>query len=152
MRRGSAQKGLSYVDQNRHCMVTIEDDVLGIKREILERWPGFAEGRVGSLNVEFDKDSLEWVVIQIERDGTQSMVFSVDKLDQRVIERLERADQNSRSYKPFDEEIDEHNEKLEAERERRFTEQIHDIGERLVHAFHKDGLIHRPKVFISNKP
>lgn len=142
---------MSYVDANRGRVVTFTDDVLGIKRAILDRWPGWAERRFGALNVEFDNEAEEWIILQIEKNGTESLVFATKCLDQRVIERLQRADQAANNGVDFAEEIDKENERLERERERRFEEQIADATERLVHAFKKDGLIIKPSVFIPNK-
>lgn len=141
--RRLATPGLSYVDANAGRVVTFTDDVLGIKAEILGRWPEITD-------VLFDTDINKWLIIQTERDGTQSLLFETEYLDGRVIERIERADRSSGRNEDILDEVDKHNDELERDRERRFEDKINDAGERLMFALIQDGLVHRPKAFFSS--
>jgi hypothetical protein len=129
-RRTFAPPGVSYVDAFRG-LVTIEDDVLGVKRQIEERWP--------SLEVAFDKDRLVWMIIE-HGDTRHSLVFETSTLDGRVIERIEKADQQSPNSIDFLDAMDKVNEEIERDRDRRFSDQIGDFGERFLHALKQDGV------------
>jgi hypothetical protein len=143
--RNPARKGLSYLDANQHRLVTIESDVLGIKQRILETWPGW-------FDVYFDEFAESWVIVQHCKDGVDRLFAETDRLDERILQRIHDADQEVRGQEDPLALIDEFNDKLQAENDRVFGEQIQDVAERLVHAFHKDGLINRPRAFIGNTP
>jgi hypothetical protein len=115
-----------------HGLVTVEDDVLGIKRQIVERWP--------SLDVILDKDRLVWMIIENCENGDQKLCFETKSLDHRVFDRIEAADQHSPNAVDFFEAMQKHNDELERDRDRRFYEQIGDFGERFMHALKKDGV------------
>jgi len=143
--RKPAKQGLSYFDANRQRLVTIESDVLGIKQKIMETWPGW-------FDVFFDDWAECWVIVQHCKDGVDRLFYQTDTLDERVLDQIHAADSEVRGQEDALALIDKFNEKISAEQDRVFGEAIQDAGERLVHAFHKDGLINRPKVFISNTP
>lgn len=142
----SAAPGLSYAAANGRKLVTVTDDVLGIKREIQERWPGF-------INVYFEEEDEVWVLTQIEKSGTESLLFTCEALDRRVIERLQRADNaaagaNTNIY----DELEKENQRVEQERERNLIDKTHEMGERLIHAFKKDGIADHPDIYgVSNR-
>lgn len=149
-KRALAKKGLSYVDANRGRVVTIEDDVLGIKAQIEERWP--------NLYVVIDYDGgangdPTFCVVERCADGVDRLGLERPYLDERLIRDLEAADTwRSGQEDPFAL-IEAHNAKMEAEEEARFADLIGDVGERLAHAFVKDGFDGSVRrTFISNKP
>src|SRR6476659_10936192 len=100
--RRAAKPGLSYVDANRGRIVEFEDDVLGIKKEILSRW-------AGRLDCFWDKESMEWVVVEHCSDGVDRLVFTETALDQRVIDRLHRADTHAKGQEDPDALVDAYN-------------------------------------------
>lgn len=136
--RGS---GMSYADMNRNCLVTIEDDVLSVKKQILDRWPDF----IG--DVYWDKDRMVWIITQIEVDGTESLLFESQTLDQRVIGRIEAADRWSRDNPDILDEIDKLNDQREKEIDAKTNEQLVEVADRLRHAWKKDGLYDHPDVY-----
>lgn len=143
--RKPARKGLSYLNANQDRLVTIESDVLGIKQRIQEKWPGW-------FDVYFDDYAESWVIVQHCSDGVDRLFAETQQLDERVLQRIQAADSTVRGQEDPLALIDEYNDKVTAENERVFGEQIQEVAERLVHAFHKDGLINRPRAFIGNKP
>lgn len=116
-----------------------------MKRRIEEEFEGV-------IGVFFDTDpSAEcWVITQLERDGTVSLLFTTKALSEGTIERIRRCDQTKHpNYDPL-KEIEKEEAELEREKDRRFEERIGDMGERLFLALRKDGAIHAPKVYLSN--
>lgn len=130
-----ALKGLSYFDANRHKLVEVSGEALEVKRQVCERWP--------QLDMHFDKDDLVWVVVQTVEEGpdtgTQKLVGKYRRID-NLIEILDRADPTSSRYKDPLEAMDKAAAEVEKEEESQFREIVGDAGERLVHAFKKDGL------------
>src|SRR3954454_10277414 len=110
-------KGLSYADANAGRVVTIEDDVLGIKREIEERWP--------ELHVYIDKDKCPptFIVAQDTGDG-ERLAFERPYLDRRLVETIEEADKfRLAGGDPMDL-IEAHNAKVDKERQEAFDDQM----------------------------
>jgi hypothetical protein len=131
-RRRQAQIGLSYVDANRGRVVSIESDVLEIGRRIEERWP--------ELEAFWDKDQMEYIVIEHCKDGVDRFVCARPYLDERLIQDLEAADTHKRGQEDPVATVDALNAAIEARHDREFSELIGDVGERLAHALHKDGV------------
>lgn len=140
MKRSVPLPGLSYVDANRGRLCTFTEDVLGYKEAIQARWP--------ELQVVWDKENEEWVIIETDREGTQSMVFATASLGQHTIDRLNRA-QNCNSDAL--QEIESWNTRMEKEEERLFSEKIGAVGEKLAWAFRKDEMNGpEPRIFFSS--
>lgn len=94
----------------------------------------------------WDNETHEHLIIEHCKDGTDALVFKTKTfLEQAIRERLHRAD--CLLSDPFDE-IEKHNDAIEREQDRRFEDQIGDVGERLAWAFAKDGLTVRPKISV----
>lgn len=127
MKRRVPAPGLSYVDVNPGRLVMFHEDVLGYKSVIQTRWP--------ELSVVWDTDNEEWVVIETDKHGAQSLVFATKALGEHTLERLGRAD-NTRSD-PF-EDVESWNARMEAAQERANADRIHDVGEKLAWAIRKD--------------
>lgn len=148
-RRHLAKKGLSYVDANRGRVVTVEDDVLGIKAKIEDEFP--------ELYVCIDYEGgpngdPTFLVVERCQDGVDRLGIERAYLDDRLLDDIRRADTHRRGQEDPVALLDAYNEMIEKEKEREFADRIGDVGERLVHAFAKDGVIVRPKIFVSNKP
>lgn len=140
MRLKVASRDLSIVDANGGRLVTYQEDVLGIKRRIEETWP--------ELCVVFDLVDEEWVIYEQCLDGVDRLLFKTRVLDQRAMDRIARADMNSQD--PL-KDIDDYNDALEREQDRRFEDAIGDAGERLAHALWKDGVGGKLSVFFPNR-
>lgn len=146
--RRAPRAGMSYVDANLGRVVEVEDDVLGIKAQIQERWP--------SLRVYLDKDNFSaghppWIVTEVCLDGVERLIGEYEALDGRLIRRLELADQYARdSVDPCDL-IDKLNDEVEKKMEAELIDKMGENNERLLHAMRKDGLTSR-KVFIRDNP
>lgn len=137
MKRAVPSPGLSYVDVNPGRLITFHEDVLGYKSVIEARWP--------ALKCMWDTDSMEWVITQVDREGTESLVFTTKMLGEHTMERLGDAD-NSKSD-PL-KSIDDWNSKMEKEQERRNADRIHEVGEKLAWAIRKDEFCGpKPRIF-----
>jgi len=136
MRRRLARPGLTYVEANSGRLVTETAELLDAKAEIRERWP--------DLDVYFDHFERVFVVVQkvwspehqchIER-AFMSRPYCGDKL----IEDIIKADPTSSHFVDPEKAVDDHNAKIERDREREVEDIAGDFGERLIHALKKDG-------------
>lgn len=121
--------------------VTYGPDVQAKKLEIETRWP--------ELTCVFDTVDLEWSILEECKDGKTRLALgqTFRKLDDRVIKRLERADDHSRSAPDLEREVDSYNEKRRRDDERDFTEIAGDAAERLTFALRKDGLFDHDDIY-----
>lgn len=132
-RRTQPIRGLTYPDVNKGRIITIQDDVLGIKRRIQDLWP--------ELRVYFDQDSDEWVITEMCRDHTERLVFTTTALNESVIARLYRAQAGD-----FTADLDKEEAQREKDHDAKLADMAGDAGERLAHAFAKDGLTVRARI------
>jgi hypothetical protein len=138
--RRAATKGMSYVQANGR-LVTIENDVLDIKRRIEERWP--------RLSVYFDPDIPSFVVTEHCTDDIERFVTEVPTLDERLIRRLEKADTHISGQEDPVAMLDAYNAEVDREKHSNFLEKIGEANERLLHALRKDGVAGMPKIYFS---
>jgi hypothetical protein len=120
--------------------VTYGPDVLEKKKEIEDRWP--------ELECVFDTVDLEWSILENTPTGTKLALGQTFKsLDDRVIKRLERADDHSRSAIDLIEAVDSHNAMIDRDNEKKLEDIAGDAAERLHHAFRKDGLYDHDDIY-----
>lgn len=134
------RQGLRTLDQGR--WIEYGPDVLDKKTEIETRWP--------ELKCIFDTVDMEWSIIQENKDGSgQSLALgqTFKRLDGSVVRRLERADEYSRSVEDLEHAVDSHNSSLERASESRMLDITGDAGERLIHAFRKDGIYDHMNIY-----
>lgn len=141
-RRKPARPGLSYFDANRDRLVTFSDDVLGIQRQIKERWPG-------RINCYFDDWEEVWVLTQIN-GAEETFLFDTKKLDDRVIERLSNADQTNVNHVDLQTALDNWEADYQREEDHKLEDIAGDVGERLIHAFKKDGIADHASIYGTN--
>ena len=134
-----ARPGLSYVDAQSGRIVEIQGDVLDVKTQIRERWP--------NINVYWDNQEKQWIFTQICEDGTERLFMKRKELDSRCVEAVAAADPSSRTYEDPIDAIDKHNAEVERDRDRRFENQMGDVGERFLHALRKDGVMDHPDIY-----
>lgn len=135
----SPSKNFYTFQDGRH--VSFGPDVLNKKQEIEQRWP--------ELECVFDTVDLEWSIIEHCKDGKDRLALgqTFRALDDRVIRRLERADDYSRSAIDLIEAVDSHNALIDRDNERKLEEIAGDAAERLHHAFRKDGLYDHDDIY-----
>ena len=117
---------------NRLGMVTLEDDVLSIVRQVRELY-----GQ--RVTVELDQFANVYHFVEHGEDHVDRLIFTTPELDARALERLIRSDSHGRAYQdPYDaaerEQDDAH-----ALIDKRNSERLMEEGERLAHALRKDG-------------
>lgn len=131
-------KPLTTLESGR--WVSYGPDVLEKKREIEERWP--------ELECVFDTVDLEWTILEKTDQGTKLALGQTFKaLDDRVVRRLERADDHAPSPIDLIEAVDSHNAMIDRDNERKLEEIAGDAAERLRHAFRKDGLYDHADIY-----
>jgi hypothetical protein len=140
--RTPAKPGFSIVDANPGRLITYQEDVLGVKREIECRWAGL-------LSVFFDTDMEVWVIVEHCSDGTDRVAFTTEALSQATIDKIHRCDQDSRSFEDPETAYQKADKEEERQKDWNLSERVGEAAERLYHGLRKDGLIHRPQVFFS---
>lgn len=130
---------------SHHGVVSVEDDVLNVVREVRE----IAGGRI---HVFYNERAQQlgrpcYDLVESCLDGTDRLVFSVHQLDQRVVNRLRSADQWRGRDDPehvlpeeadFLTEMDDQNEEWFAGKEADSRQRLYDAGERLAWAMGED--------------
>jgi hypothetical protein len=119
---------------NKHEMVPVETDVLGVVARLRSIDPG--------LKMFFDFGQEIFVLYHegLNEQGqvVDTLVGAYKELDQRIVKLIERIDAQGRGRHDLVAELD----KLEAERDReqrhRQLEQVGEVGEQLRHALRKD--------------
>lgn len=142
MRRNPGVRGLSYVEANpggRITRSTVDVGVLDARRRIERDYP--------NVRCYSDLENREHLVVERDSTGTETLIFAIPfarGFHEAVVRtRLERA-RNDRSD-PL-EELDKYNAEVEKEQERRFQDQMGEVGEKLAFAFAQDGLTVRPRM------
>jgi len=124
--------------------VTEGPDVLAVKSEIESRWPG-------SIEVYFDVIDERWVLVEKCKDGIDRFIMATKKLDQGVIDKLQRIDAAAHAQPDLNRKFEAEDAQAEKEREHRLSESIGEPIERLFQGLKKDGVLHAPSVFIPNR-
>ena len=117
---------------HRDGWITLEDDVLSIVRQVREL---FAD----RITIELNPQTGDYVFIEHCEDTVDRLIFTTQELDGRCIERLLRADSQSRTHQdPYDaaeRAQDEAHRVIEDE----YRGYLSEAGEHLVHALKKEG-------------
>ena len=115
-------------------MVTLDDDVLSIVRQVRELYGG-------KVTIELDEHRGCYHFVEHCDDHTDRLIFTTFELDGRALDRLLRSDSTSRAYQdPYDAAERAQDESF-ADRDVRDSERLHAEGERLAHALRKDGMM-----------
>lgn len=117
---------------HRVGMVTLEDDVLSIVRQVREKYGN-------KVSIELDENHGVYHFVEHGDDHTDRLIFSTPELDYRALDRLLRSDSQGRVYNdPYDAAEREQDE-LNKLKDQQFGEQVQEVGEELAHALRKDG-------------
>lgn len=123
----------SYYDNRLGGLVTLEDDVLSIVSQVRQLYGT-------KITIELDPDQGAYHFVEHCEDHTDRLIFTVDTLDGRCIDRLLIADAHGRGYHdPYDL-AEREQDRLHDEADARSAEKIREQGERLIHALKKDGI------------
>jgi len=117
----------------REGLVELEDDVLSIVRQVRE-----AHG--DRVKISWEPTTEMYVFSENCGDGTERLIFMVEELDGRTLERLAQADSFSRGYVDAYDRTEREQDEAFAAREEAARERLRDQGERLAHALKKDGI------------
>src|SRR5437868_5142719 len=99
----------------RHGLVSLDDDVLSIVRQVRELY--------GSrIIIAIDETSGNYVFSENCEDGTERLVFVTDTLDARALERLQKADSQSRMYEDAYDAAERDQDRAQAEIDERYRE------------------------------
>lgn len=147
VRRKAARPGQSYVDANPQ-LVAVGNDVLEIKRTIETTWP--------TLELVLDMENEEWVIIEHcpDRDRLCFAFPCSEGLDQRVLERIRRADGQVQAREGVDlaDVLEKEQDEVWRRKEREMAEALGESHERMLHALRKDGIdAGIPKVFFGER-
>lgn len=122
---------------NRDGLVEVDDDVLSIVSQIRETY-----GQ--KILVHVEPTTGQFVLSEDCDDGTERLIFTTDSLDQRVLERLAKADKTSRGYVDTYAEMERQQDLDQAAIDQKFLEGVREeAGPRIAHALKKDGIQNR---------
>jgi hypothetical protein len=147
VRRNPARPGLSYRQANPQ-LVAVGNDVLDIKRRIETTWP--------TLELVLDVEAKEWVIVEHCPDQDR-LCFAIpcsEGLDQRVIERIHRADAEQQAREGIDlaDVLEREQDEVWRRKEREMADKLGEAHERLLHGLRKDGVdAGIPKVFLGER-
>src|SRR5215467_5313259 len=80
----------------RHGWVTLDDDVLSIVRQVRDLYGD-------RITIEFNHHTGDYVFVEHCEDHTDRLIFTTAELDGRALDRLLKADSQSRVYQdPYD--------------------------------------------------
>jgi len=120
----------------RQGMITLEDDVLSIVRQVRELYGT-------RVTVELDEQQGCYHFVEHCEDHTDRLIFSTEELDARALDRLVKGDSQVRGYEdPYDaaeREQDAHQNQIDEQ----YRERIRVHGEALAHALKRDGVMPR---------
>ena len=118
---------------NQLGMVTLEDDVLSIVRQVRERYGT-------KISIQLDEDRGVYHFVEHGDDHTDRLIFSTPELDQRALDRLLRSDSHAPGYQdPYDA-AERAQDELNVLKDKMFGEKVQEVGEELAFALRKDGM------------
>lgn len=117
----------------REGLVELEDDVLSIVRQVRE-----AHGN--RVKICWEPTTGMYVFSENCEDGTERLIFMVEELDGRALERLAQADSLSRGYDDAYDRLEREQDEAFARADEEKAERLREEGERLAHALKQDGI------------
>jgi hypothetical protein len=126
----------SYYSSELGALVTLEDDVLSIVSQVRDLYGD-------KVSIQLDPDTGWYHFVAHEADGTDRLIFSVDCLDPRALDRLQRADSHTRGFRDPYEAAEREQDELQALMQRERSEQMLEAGEELVFHLKRQGLAPR---------
>jgi hypothetical protein len=114
-------------------LVTLEDDVLSIVRQIRERYGT-------RIKVSWEPTTGYYVLSEMCSDRNERLIFTTDTLDGRTLTRLMEADSQSPGYVDAYDAAEAEQDRLQEEIDEKQRERLRDPAEALVHALKKDGI------------
>lgn len=132
---------MSILEMNGGRLQHVQEtpEVTEFKRELQARW----NGRVW-LYADLEQGDF---AICAQEDGKEYVIFHTRTLNDQTIDRIYRADQADMGYADITRILEDAWEKEDKEEEHALNEIAGDAGQRLAHAFRKDGLIDHSNVY-----
>lgn len=106
-------------------LVTLEDDVLSIVSQVREMTDG-------KVKVQLDPDTGWYHLVEFCEDTTQRLVFSVEDLDGRVIDRLGRADSRRSDHEDPYAAAEREQDEAQAAIDKAYAESVVEHGEEML--------------------
>jgi hypothetical protein len=107
--------------------ITIDEDVLGVVKELKQIDPG--------LKVRWNEVGEYFVVYEVLKDGTESLVTTTPTLDGRLVKHMRRLGSEDYDYVA---EIERMDTDAERAKDRVFSERVGELGEQAAHALRQD--------------
>ncbi len=122
----------SFYSAERGALVTLDDDVLSIVSQVRDLYGN-------AVSVQLDPDTGWYHFIAHEEDGTERLIFSVEELDPRALERLKQADAHSRGFQDSFDAAEREQDEAQARIDRAYAEKVSEAGEELIFHLQRDG-------------
>jgi len=118
---------------HEHGVIELEDDVLSIVRQVRELY-----GRRITIEL-LPGNSEPYAFVEHSEDGVDRLIFTVEELDPRALERLLRSDSHSRAYvDPYEAQEAEHD-RLQEAKDEHSREQLAEVAEEMAYALQREG-------------
>lgn len=122
---------------HEYGVIELEDDVLSIVRQVREHY----DRRV---TVELLPDNMHpYAFVEHCEDGTDRLIFTCEELDGRALERLLKADSQSRMYVDPYAAAEKDQDRIEKEKEDAGRERLGPVAEEMAHALKREGRAER---------
>lgn len=119
---------------HRMGLLTLDDDVLGIVSQVRQEFGN-------RVQIELDPDTGWYHFVEYCEDTTMRLIFSVLDLDSEdVLDRLRRADSQSRLYEDPYEAAERDQDEAQKLIDEQIKERIREHGEELAHALREGGM------------
>lgn len=114
-------------------LLTLDDDVLSIVSQVRQEFGD-------KVQIQLDPETGWYHFVGIEDDGnTERLIFSVEQLDPRALERLRRADSHARGFEDSYDAAEREQDEAQARIDRAYADKIAEAGEELLFHVQKAG-------------
>jgi hypothetical protein len=118
---------------HEHGVIELEDDVLSIVRQVREVYDR-------RITIELLPESREpYAFVEHCEDGVDRLIFTVEELDARALDRLLRSDSHSRGYQDVYDEAERAHDALQEAKDEHSKELIREHGEHIAYALKREG-------------
>lgn len=123
----------AWYDAESGQLIELEDDVLGIVRQVRELYGN-------RVVIQLLRDNPDpYVFVEHCEDGTDRLIFTCNALDGRALERLQRSDSHNRMYvDPYDASEQSHD-RLQDEKDEASKEKLGPVAEEIAYALKREG-------------
>jgi hypothetical protein len=123
----------TWYSAERRGFITLQDDVLGIVGQVRRLYGD-------QVTIEMDEDQGVFHFVGHDSElGEDYLIFTVDAVDQRALDRLVQADSQGRGFRDSYDEVESAQDRLDRAKEQAQREMVGAIGEELLFHIQREG-------------